>query len=79
MDQGDAAMSLTRIVKFSDFTGRLAGVQWKQLPDPLSEGSLEAASWKGRQCRLMSPLCLSLTKGAGQHLASFFCPSYYSK
>ena len=42
MDQGDAAMSLTRIVKFSDFTGRLAGVQWKQLPDPLSEGAKAA-------------------------------------
>lgn len=39
-------MSLTRISKFSDFTGRLAEQLWKQLPDPLSEGSLEATSWK---------------------------------
>ena len=43
------------------------------------QGSHEATSWKGRWCRLMSPLCLSLTKGAVRHLSSFFCPSYYSK
>ena len=28
--------------KFSDFTGRLAGVQWKQLSDLLSEGAKAA-------------------------------------
>ena len=43
------------------------------------QGIHECTSWQGRQCRLMSPLCLSLTKGTIQLLSSFFCPNYYSK